>query len=73
MNGETCDHRFEYRGLVYQVGARLAGSSAHAIHYFDAYYCTRCLAQQFKRNELEHDSYQQIRHGATPMPKGMAL
>lgn len=73
MSGLSCNHHFEYRGMVYQVGGRLAGSSAHTIRYFDAYYCSDCLAQQFRRTELEHDSYQAIRHGATPMPTGIGV
>ncbi len=73
VSGASCDHRFEYRGMVYQVGGRLAGSGARTIIYFDAYYCSGCLAQQFRRTELEHDSYQPILHGATPMPTGIGV
>lgn len=70
LRSGACEHAWNYGGVRYRVGRQLAGSSAHEVEYFDCYYCSKCLARNYSKLELTHDSYQRTRHAATPMPEG---
>lgn len=70
MGESECEHKYEYQGLVYEVGDwPMPGTGAHEVLYEHAYYCSRCLAMVYQPTGERHDSYQKIRHGATPKPK----
>lgn len=62
-----CEHNYQYRGAVYKLGPQDAGSSTRLVLYYDCYYCSRCLAVQYKKLNDSHDSYQKIRYDAKPM------
>lgn len=67
VNIPSCDHSWSYAGVRYRMGHRCAGSSAHEVEYFDAYLCSRCGQRNYVRLPETHDSYQRVRHGATPL------
>jgi|GEM_PF-1890925 len=67
--GQTCEHRFEYRGVVYRVGHQLAGSGARHVSYYDCYFCSRCLETRIDKLDCESDTYTDLKFGATPAPK----
>jgi hypothetical protein len=48
----------------------LPGTGAHAVYYYDTFFCIHCLETTYLRLEGEHDSYQEIRFGATPHVRG---
>jgi hypothetical protein len=46
--GETCEHTYEYGGLVYyHDDYPMAGTGAKTRRYSDWFFCTRCLANQY--------------------------
>lgn len=62
----TCEHNFQFQGVVYKSGRQLPGSGACARHYFDRYYCTKCLTTA-DRNEREHgNDYGKALDGTVP-------
>lgn len=68
--GDRCalnEHNWQYVGVRYRLGHRIAGSSAREVEYFDCYFCTRCRRREYTKLKLVHDSYQSVQHEATPM------
>lgn len=62
-----CEHNWQYAGVRYRIGHQLPGSSAHEVRYFECYFCSRCREREYTKLELVHDSYQRVRHQATPI------
>lgn len=70
MPDDTCEHHFEYRGVVYEKATSpLAGSGAYAVRYFDLYFCTKCLMHCEERLDAETNSYQPLLFDAKPKPR----
>jgi hypothetical protein len=62
-----CTHEYVYSGIVYEVQEwKLPGSGASPVHYFDKYFCTHCLDQQFKQLAFVSNSYGTVMYDAKP-------
>ena len=64
---DFCSHNFEYGGVKFEVSNQpMPGSGAHAVKYFDWWFCKKCLKKKFEQLDITHDSYQAVRFRATP-------
>ena len=66
----VCEHNYTYKGVVYKTSDYpIPGSSARNTHYFDEFFCTKCL--DFKHFQLEAvtTTYENIKFNATPKVK----
>lgn len=63
-----CDHKYVYKGIVYEVsrGRSLPGTSAKTVTYHEAYFCEKCLAQKHRALGVYGNSFENIRYNATP-------
>lgn len=66
----NCDHNYRYLGMTYDLAKfPLPGSGAHTVNYYTVFYCTKCLHEVDKFICEEGNSYEKIRHDATPRRK----
>jgi len=64
------EHDYVHSGVVYEMSDwPMAGTSAHEISYFDAYFCRKCLDRVYHELPTRHNSYQKVRFGARPKPR----
>lgn len=64
----TCEHKFVYGGVKYDVkNWLLPGSGAHPVHYYDWFFCEKCLFDQYQKLNHETDTYNKISFNATPL------
>lgn len=62
-----CEHDYKYSGVVYEVAEwPLPGSGAHAVSYYDHYFCRKCLDHRWEQLPTTSNTYEQIRFGARP-------
>jgi len=67
-SNEECNHKFIYGGVKYKDGDMIAGSSAKIRHYYDWFYCERCLEIRYEKLDCgKNSSYDHVRFGATPI------
>ena len=63
----SCEHKFVYGGVRYEVQDwNYSGSGAKPIYYFDWFYCEKCLGDKYNSLDVETDTYSRILFGATP-------
>lgn len=62
-----CEHKFIYGGVKYEIQEwKLPGSGAQAVHYFDWFFCEKCLENRYKKLDAESDTYGKALFDATP-------
>lgn len=65
----TCEHRFVYAGVKYEESKYpMPGSSARDRHYFDHYYCERCLEHRYEQLPATNNTYSEPLFKATQKP-----
>lgn len=62
----SCDHNFQFQGVIYYDGYQLPGSGACARFYADRYYCTKCLDVVDKNKREVGNSYHKPIEGTFP-------
>ena len=62
----TCEHNWQYQGVVFSSGRQLPGSGAHEWVYEDRYYCTKCLEVVDKYVRRLGDTYSKTIEGSMP-------
>ena len=63
-----CEHNFIYQGMKYRIDPRpLPGTSAQAVEYFEAYYCSKCLFEELRKVNEISKTYSPILFNATPV------
>ena len=62
----SCEHNWQYQGVVYSAGYQLAGSGAHERVYQDRYYCTKCLEVKDCNLRVSGNTYERPKEGAFP-------
>lgn len=62
-----CVHKYVFKGTVYSCSEyMLPGSGAYARIYEDAFYCEKCLDQQYRNSRTVGNTYQQPVAGTMP-------
>ena len=62
-----CDHTYERGGLVYEHDYYpMPGTCAKARHYFDWFFCSKCLANRYTNERVIGNSYEHPVAGAIP-------
>lgn len=64
----TCEHHFQFQGVVRSLGHRDPGSEFGARHrvYEDRYYCTRCLEVRDVNPRYEGNDSRKPIEGSVP-------
>lgn len=69
-----CAHEYAHQGLVYRFSSRnRPGSGARDVQYWDAYFCARCLAMEYRNRRVHGNSYERAIDGAVPAPSKARL
>ena len=68
-----CEHSYVYGGVRYLIGHQLAGGNAKRREYFDWYFCWKCRHKEYELLEHHDDTYDELKFGATPFPKGASV
>jgi len=64
----ACEHDYKYGGVHYKVGRQCPGSSASNVHYYDHYFCRKCLHHVWEQLPHTTDTYEPIAFDARPRP-----
>lgn len=63
-----CDHHFVYSGVRYTVSeAKVPGSGAQIVVYYDAFHCSKCLKIGYKELSITGNTYEHVKFNATPL------
>ena len=63
-----CVHHFIYSGVRYDVSeAKVPGSGAQAVIYYDVFHCSKCLKIGYKELTFTGNTYEPVKFNATPL------
>jgi len=60
----TCKHKFVYGGVKFKLVERSFGN---VLHYFDWFYCEKCLESKFAKLDASSDTWN-VLYSASPIP-----
>lgn len=63
---EKGEHQYAFAGVVWHLGLRRPGSSAHDLVYEDKFFCQRCLDVQYRNERIHGNSYNERIPGSVP-------
>ena len=62
-----CKHNYVYGWVKYQISSyNLPGSGARSVSYFDWFYCSKFLDNQYYNLTVETNTYEPVKFMATP-------
>lgn len=62
----TCEHQWEFLGVVYSDDGFMAGSSAMERKYEDCFYCKKCLQREYKNPRVIGNNFVKPLAGCLP-------
>jgi len=62
----SCEHNWQYQGVVHSEGSQLPGSGARDRVYQDRYFCTKCLEIVDKNPRVRGNTYWKPIEGSFP-------
>ncbi len=63
----SCEHKWVYKGVVFDNDDYpMPGTGAKRRHYYDEYFCEKCLQKKHTRLPTDCNTYNKVQFNAVP-------